>query len=141
MLRSVNFLSPVYTTTTVTTDDNLDITGLMSPQSFGTAMEASAPQAIVSVHQKQLVVQEQVTVQEISRYVAPAPVIQNFAPTFASTSDSHSQQLPPVYTTTTVTTDDNLDMTDLVNPQFFQHCSGTFSASCRWSSSSLGRVY
>ena len=111
-------LSPVYITTTVTTDDNLDITGLTSPQSFGTAREASAPQAIVSVHQEQLVVQEQVTVQEISRYVAPATVIQNFAPTSAVTSDAHSQQLPPVYTTTTVTTDDNLDMTDLVNPQF-----------------------
>ena len=41
-------------------------------------------------------------------YIAPAP---------AETYVVPSQQLPPVYTTTTVTTDDNLDMTCLVNPQ------------------------
>ena len=40
---------------------------------------------------------------------APAPVFENVAPT---------QQLPPVYTTTTVTTDGNLDITGWVNPQF-----------------------
>ena len=51
-------------------------------------------------------------------YVTPAPVIQNIAPVPAVTSDAHSQQLPPVYTTTTVTTDDNLDITGLVYPQF-----------------------
>ena len=34
------------------------------------------------------------------------------------TSDAHSQQLPPVYSTTTVTTDDNLDIVGLVYPQF-----------------------
>ena len=42
-------------------------------------------------------------------YIAPAPAVTYVVP---------SQQLPPVYTTTTVTTDDNLDMTGLVNPQF-----------------------
>ena len=35
-----------------------------------------------------------------------------------ATSDAHSQRLPSVYTTTTVTTDDNLDITGLVYPQF-----------------------
>ena len=82
------------------------------------------------VHQDQLVtgemtlsivehpaVQEQATVQEIPQYVAPEPVIENIAPAPAVTS-AHSQQLPPVYTTTTVTTDDNLDMTGLVYSQF-----------------------
>ena len=42
-------LSPVHTATTVTTDDNLDISGLMSPQSSGIDVEVSAPQAVVSV--------------------------------------------------------------------------------------------
>ena len=51
-------------------------------------------------------------------YVAPAPVIEYIAPAPAVTSDIPTQQLPPVYTTTTVTTDDNLDMTSLVYPQF-----------------------
>ena len=40
---------------------------------------------------------------------APAPVFEYVAP---------SQQLPPVYTTATVDTDVNLDITGLVNPQF-----------------------
>ena len=40
------------------------------------------------------------------------------APAHAVTSDAHIQQLPLVYTTTTVTIDDNLDMTDSVYPQF-----------------------
>ena len=51
-------------------------------------------------------------------YVAPAPVTEYIAPAPAVTSDAHSQQLPPVYTTTTVTTEVNLDTTDLVHPQF-----------------------
>ena len=45
----------------------------------------------------------------VTGYIAPAPAV---------TSDAHSQQLPPVYTTTTATTDDNLDMTGLLYPQF-----------------------
>ena len=59
-------------------------------------------------------------------YVTPAPVIVTFV--------VPSQQLPPVYTTTTVTADDNLDLISLVYPQF--SCSGAFCASCRWFSSS-----
>ena len=51
-------------------------------------------------------------------YVAPTPVTEYIAPAPAVTSDAHSQQLPPVYTTTTVTTDVNLDTSDLVHPQF-----------------------
>ena len=51
-------------------------------------------------------------------YVTPAPVIECVAPAPAGTYVVHSQQLLPVYTTTTVTTDDNLDMISLVYPQF-----------------------
>ena len=51
-------------------------------------------------------------------YVTPAPVIEYVAPAPAVTFVVPSQQLPPVYTTTTVTTDDNLDMFSLVSPQF-----------------------
>ena len=85
-------LLPAYTTTTVTTGVNLDIAGLVTPQFSSTAVEASAPQVVVSlppfeeftapvynqVHQEQIVagevtlnivgnpaVQEQVIVQEI----------------------------------------------------------------------------
>ena len=51
-------------------------------------------------------------------YVTPAPVIECVAPAPAVTYVVPSQQLPPVYTTTTVTTDDNLDMISLVYPLF-----------------------
>ena len=51
-------------------------------------------------------------------YVTPAPVIECAAPVPAVTYVVPSQQLPPVYTTTTVTTDDDLDMISLVYPQF-----------------------
>ena len=54
----------------------------------------------------------------VFEYVAPAPVIEYIAPAPAVTYVVPSQQLPPVYTTTTVTTDDNLDMNGLVYPQF-----------------------
>ena len=54
----------------------------------------------------------------VIEYVTPAPVIENIAPVPAVTSDVPSQQLPPACTTTTDTTDDNLDMTGLVVPQF-----------------------
>ena len=116
---------PVAESTTLAPVNEYIAPALMSPQSSGTAVEVSAPQAVVSVppsevftepvynqiHQEQLVtgemtlsivehpaVQEQATFQEIPRYVAPAPVIENIAPAPAVTSDAHSQQLPPVYT-------------------------------------------
>ena len=54
----------------------------------------------------------------VNEYVAPALVIEYSAPAVAVTYVVPSQQLPPVYTTTTVTTDDNLDMTGLVYTQF-----------------------
>ena len=50
--------------------------------------------------------------------MAPALVIQYIAPALAVTYVVPNQQLPPVYTTTTVTTDDNFNMTGLVYPQF-----------------------
>ena len=54
----------------------------------------------------------------VFEYVSPAPLIDHIAPAPAVTYVVPSQQLLPVYTTTTVTTDDNLDMTGLVNLQF-----------------------
>ena len=54
----------------------------------------------------------------VNEHVAPAPVIEYIAPAPAVTYVVPSQQSPPVYTTTTVTTDDNLDMTGLVYLQF-----------------------
>ena len=51
----------------------------------------------------------------VIEHVTPAPVIENIAPVPAVTSAVPSQQLPPACTTTT---DDNLDMTGLVYPQF-----------------------
>ena len=50
--------------------------------------------------------------------MAPAPVIEYIAPAPAVTYDAPSQQLPPVFTTTPVTTDINLDIIGLVNPHF-----------------------
>ena len=58
-------------------------------------------------------------------HVAPAPVSEYIAPSSAVTSDAHSQQLPPVYTATTVTSDVNLDTTDLVHPQFSSQVVGS----------------
>ena len=54
----------------------------------------------------------------VFEYAAPAPVIECVAPAPDVTFVVPSLQLPPVYTTTTVTTDDNLDMISLVYPQF-----------------------
>ena len=54
----------------------------------------------------------------VIEYVSSAPVIECVAPAPAVTFVVPSQQLPPVYTTTTVTTGDNSDMFSLVYPQF-----------------------
>ena len=43
-------LLPAYTMTTVTTDDNFDLPGLVNPQFSITAVEASAPQTVGSLH-------------------------------------------------------------------------------------------
>ena len=51
-------------------------------------------------------------------YVTPALVVECVAPAPAVTYVVPSQQLPPVYTTTTVTSDGNLDLISLVYPQF-----------------------
>ena len=60
-----------------------------------------------------------VTPVPVIEYVSPAPMIEYIAPATAVTYYIvPSQQLPPVYTTTTVTAADNLDMTGLVYPQF-----------------------
>ena len=54
----------------------------------------------------------------VFEYVAPAPVTENIAPVPAVIFDAPSQQLAPSYTTATVATDVNLDVTGLVSPQF-----------------------
>ena len=54
----------------------------------------------------------------VIEYVAPAPVIEYIAPAPAVTCAASSQQSPPAYTMTTVTTGVNLDITCLMNPQF-----------------------
>ena len=77
-----------------------------SPAATYTATPASAP---VVTH---------AAPSPVFEYVAPARVIQNIAPVPTVIFDAPSKQLPPVYTTATVATDDNLDVTSLVNPQF-----------------------
>ena len=94
--------------TTVTTDVNSDISGLVNPQFSFTAVEASAPQVVVSlppleefdapvydrIHQRHIVagemtpnivenpaVQEQVVVQEILQVVGSLPLLEDFAAT------------------------------------------------------------
>ena len=54
----------------------------------------------------------------VTEYVSPAHVLEFSAPAPAVTCAVPSQQLPSVYTTTTVTTDVNLDIPGLVNPQY-----------------------
>ena len=98
-------LPPVYTTTTVTTDYNLDMNGFVYPQFSSTAVESFAPHVVDSlppleeftepvynqVHQGQIaagettentaeipVVQEQVIVQEIPDVVDSLPPVEEF---------------------------------------------------------------
>ena len=54
----------------------------------------------------------------VIEYVSSAPAIECVAPAPAVSFVVPSQQFPPVYTTTTVTNDDNSDMISLVYPQF-----------------------
>ena len=72
----------------------------------------------------------------VFEYVALAPVIENIAPAPAVILPVPCQQLPPVYTTATVASDVNLDITSLVSPHFFQYCGGGFCATGRCFSSS-----
>ena len=67
----------------------------------------------------------------VIEYVLPASVIECNAPAPAVTYVELSLQLLLVYTTTTVTTDDNLDMTGLVYPQCSSIEEGLFRALCR----------
>ena len=60
-------------------------------------------------------------------YAAPAPVIEDIAPAPAMTHVAPSQQLPPAYTNTTDTTDDNFDTTDLVHTQISSTAVETFA--------------
>ena len=60
-------------------------------------------------------------------FAAPAPVIEYIAPAPAMTYVASSQQLPPAYTITTDTTDDNFNITDLVHTQFSSTAVETFA--------------
>ena len=62
-------------------------------------------------------VYNQVNQEQILKACSRAPVFE-YAPPAPATSDAHSQQLSRVYTTTTVTTDVNLDTIGLVYPKF-----------------------
>ena len=87
-------------------------TGLMYPQISTTSLEASQIVGSLPPFEEftepvcNQVNQEQILTCD---YIAPAPTV---------TSDAHSQQSPSVYTTTTVTTDVNLDLIGLVYPEF-----------------------
>ena len=107
-----------HTTAIAGTDVNLDITGFVNPQFSSSAVETSAPQVIGSLPPLEEFAAPVYNQTPVFEYAAPAPVTGYIAPAPAVTSDAHSQQLPPVYTTTTVTTDDNLDITGLMYPQF-----------------------
>ena len=54
----------------------------------------------------------------VFEYVAPAPVMEKIAPAPAVILLVPSEQLPPVFSTATVATDVNLDITSLVSQQF-----------------------
>ena len=118
-------LPSVFSTAAVATDVNLDISGLVNPQFSGTAVEASAPQAVVSVppfeeftepvysqvHHEQIVagemtqdiigisaVQEQVIVQEVP------PVVEQIQEQIVETIDvtpQRSQFAPNTSSTST----------------------------------------
>ena len=116
------------TETDVTHGEVTSATGLVNTQISFTAVET--PQVIGSFplsEDSAAPVYNQVNQEQIPaacsrapvfEYVAPAPVTEYIAPAPAVTSDAHSQQSPSVYTTTTVTTDVNLDTIGLVYPQF-----------------------
>ena len=73
----------------------------------------------------------------VIEFVALAPVMEYIAPAPAVTYAAPSQQLPPAYTMTTVTTGVNLDITGLVKPQF---SISAVEASAPQVVASLGRV-
>ena len=62
----------------------------------------------------------------VIEYVSSALVIEYLAPAPAMTYVASSQQLPPAHTMTTDTTDNNFDITDLVNTQFSSTAVETF---------------
>ena len=96
----------------------ISITAVETPQVVGsvTLSEDFAAPVYNQVNQEQILTA--CSRAPVFEYMAPAPVTEHIAPVPAVTSDAHSQQLPPVYTTTTVTADDNLDIIGLVYPQF-----------------------
>ena len=73
----------------------------------------------------------------VFEYAAPALATEYTAAAPSVTSDAHSQQLPSVFTATTVTTDVNLDTIGLVCPQISSIAVEPFFATGRWFSSSF----
>ena len=76
----------------------------------------------------------------VIEYTSSAPVIDYMEAAPAVTLYAPSHQLPPAYNMTTDTTDDNFDITSLVNPQFSITAVEAFCATGRWFTSSFRRV-
>ena len=94
---------------------------------LASAQHHSASRGVSTATQTEAPVFEYVVPALAVNCVAPAPVIEDMssahvieyvAPAPAVTLAASSQQLPRAYTMTTDTTDDNFDITDLVNTQF-----------------------
>ena len=98
-------LPPIFFTATVATDVNFDVTGLVSPQFSGTALEASAPQAVVSVPpfeeltepEYNQVHQEQIVTGEMTLNSVEHPVVQEQAPQFVGSLPPLEEFTDPVY--------------------------------------------
>ena len=87
------------------TDDEMPA-ATVSPAATYAATPASAPDATHAAPAP------------VFEHVAPTPVIEYIAPAPAMTYAAPSQQLPPAYTMTTITTDINFDITGLITRNF-----------------------
>ena len=117
---------------------------------LASAQHHSASRGVSIATQTEALVIDYVVPAPAVNYVAPAPVIEymSSAPVIeyvvaapAVTVAASSQQLPPANTMTTDTTDDNFDITELVNTQFsISTVEEPFFSTGRWFTSSLRRV-
>ena len=108
-LRNVAVPSPLKT------DDFVATSATASPAAIHATTPAPSP---VIKHVIPALAVRHVAPALVIEYVSFAPVIEYMAPAPAVTLSVPSQQLSPAYTTTTDTTADIFDITDLVHPQF-----------------------
>ena len=99
------------------TDDEVLAATYAATASLAATYAATAPSPVI----------EYVVPAPAVTYAAPAPVTEYIAPAPAMTCVASSQQLPPAYTITTDTTDDNFDITDLVHTQISSAAVETFA--------------